>query len=67
VGPGPTGIAGRRAPPHKPVGLTFIAVAWEGGVQVKRLIYTGDRHTIRERAAHGVIWLLHERLTRASA
>jgi PncC family amidohydrolase len=63
-----TGIAGPSgATPHKPVGLTFIGVAWEGGVQVKRLIYTGDRHTIRERAAHGVIWLLHDRITRDSA
>jgi len=60
-----TGIAGPSgATPHKPVGLTFIGVAWEGGVQVKRLIYTGDRHTIRERAAHGVIWLLHDLLSR---
>lgn len=58
-----TGIAGPTGgTPHKPVGLTFIAVAWEGGVQVKRIIYTGDRSTIRERAAHGVIWLLHDRL-----
>jgi competence/damage-inducible protein CinA-like protein len=58
-----TGIAGPTGgTPHKPVGLTFIGVAWEGGVQVKRLIYTGDRHTIRERAAHGVVWLLHDRL-----
>ncbi len=63
-----TGIAGPTgATPHKPVGLTFIGVAWDGGVQVKRLIYTGDRNTIRERAAHGVIWLLHDRLTRESA
>jgi nicotinamide mononucleotide (NMN) deamidase PncC len=49
------------------VGLTFIGVAWEGGVQVKRLIYTGDRHMIRERAAHGVIWLLHDQLSRRPA
>jgi nicotinamide-nucleotide amidase len=63
-----TGIAGPTgATPHKPVGLTFIGVAWDGGAQVKRLIYTGDRHMIRERAAHGVIWLLHDRLTRESA
>ncbi|HET6463315.1 MAG TPA: CinA family protein, partial [Candidatus Krumholzibacteria bacterium] len=58
-----TGIAGPTGgTPHKPVGLTFIGVAWDGGVQVKRIIYTGDRATIRERAAHGVIWLLHDRL-----
>ncbi|HKW15023.1 MAG TPA: CinA family nicotinamide mononucleotide deamidase-related protein [Candidatus Krumholzibacteria bacterium] len=62
-----TGIAGPTgATPHKPVGLTFIGVAWDGGVQVKRLIYTGDRHTIRERAAHGVIWLLHDRMAQLS-
>lgn len=63
-----TGIAGPTgATPHKPIGLTFIGVAWEGGVQVKRLIYTGDRNTIRERAAHGVIWLLHDTLARRGA
>lgn len=63
-----TGIAGPTgATPHKPIGLTFIGVAWEGGVQVKRLIYTGDRATIRERAAHGVIWLLHDVLSRRPA
>ena len=60
-----TGIAGPTgATPQKPVGLTFIAVAWDGGVQVKRLIYTGERALIRERAAHGVLWLLHDRLVR---
>jgi nicotinamide-nucleotide amidase len=63
-----TGIAGPTgATPHKPVGLTFIGVAWEGGVQVKRLIYTGDRDAIRERAAHGVLWLLFDRLSRQPA
>jgi nicotinamide-nucleotide amidase len=63
-----TGIAGPGgATPHKPVGLTFIGVAWDGGVQVKRVIYSGDRHAIRERAAHGVLWLFYDRLTRESA
>jgi nicotinamide-nucleotide amidase len=60
-----TGIAGPTGgTPHKPVGLTFIGVAWDGGVQVKRLIYPGDRVAIRERASHGVLWLLHDRLSR---
>ncbi len=63
-----TGIAGPTGgTPHKPVGLAFIGVAWEGGVQVKRLIYPGDRSAVRDRASHGVLWLLHDRLTRESA
>lgn len=60
-----TGIAGPGGgTPHKPVGLTFLGVAWEGGSQIKRVIYAGDRSTIRDRAAHGAIWLLHDRLAR---
>jgi nicotinamide-nucleotide amidase len=60
-----TGIAGPTgATAHKPVGLTFIGVAFEGGVQVKRLIYPGDRSAIRDRAAHGVLWLLFDHLKR---
>ena len=62
-----TGIAGPTGgTPHKPVGLTFIGVAWDGGVQVKRVIYPGDRAAIRDRAAHGVLWLLHDRMSRVA-
>jgi nicotinamide-nucleotide amidase len=61
-----TGIAGPGGgTPHKPVGLTFIGVAWEGGSQIKRVNYAGDRSTIRDRAAHGALWLLHDRLARS--
>lgn len=60
-----TGIAGPGGgTPHKPVGLTFIGVAWEGGVQVKRIIFPGDRATIRERASHTAVWLLYDQLRR---
>jgi nicotinamide-nucleotide amidase len=60
-----TGIAGPGgATPHKPVGLTFIGVAWEGGSQVRRVIYPGDRGAIRDRAAHGALWLLYDHLRR---
>jgi hypothetical protein len=36
-------------------------------VQVKRLIYPGDRGLVRDRAAHGALWLLHDRLCRVTA
>jgi nicotinamide-nucleotide amidase len=63
-----TGIAGPTgATPQKPVGLAFIGVAWDGGVQVKRLVYPGGRTLVRERASHGVLWLLHDRLSRQTA
>jgi nicotinamide mononucleotide (NMN) deamidase PncC len=62
-----TGIAGPSgATAHKPVGLTFLGVAWEGGVQVRRVIYAGDRVAVRDRAAHGALWLLFDHLQRWS-
>lgn len=63
-----TGIAGPDGgTPHKPVGLVFIGVAWDGGSQIKRVIYPGDRSAIRDRASHGALWLLHDRLARSGA
>lgn len=60
-----TGIAGPDGgTPTKPVGLTFIGVAWDGGSQVKRVIYPGDRERVRSRAAHGALWLLYDHLCR---
>lgn len=60
-----TGVAGPSGgTAHKPVGLTFIGVAWEGGVQVRRIIFPGDRATIRTRASHTAIWLLLDQLRR---
>jgi nicotinamide-nucleotide amidase len=60
-----TGIAGPGgATPHKPVGLTFLGLAWEGGSQVRRVIYPGERGAIRDRAAHGALWLLYDYLRR---
>jgi len=62
-----TGIAGPDGgTPHKPVGLTFIGVAWDGGSQVRRVMYAGERDVIRDRAAHGALWLLYDRLQRRS-
>lgn len=61
-----TGVAGPGGgTPHKPVGLVFIGVAWDGGSQIRRVIYPGDRSAIRDRTAHGALWLLYDRLSRA--
>jgi len=58
-----TGIAGPSgATAKKPVGLTFIGVAWDGGSRIKRMRYRGNRTIIRERAAWGALWLLFDRL-----
>ena len=60
-----TGVAGPGGgTPQKPVGLVFLGVAWDGGSQIKRVMYPGDRAAIRDRAAHGAVWLLHDRLAR---
>ncbi len=60
-----TGIAGPTgATPRKPVGLVFLGVAWEGGADVRRVRYRGDRDVVRERAAWGALWMLYDRLAR---
>ena len=60
-----TGIAGPGGgSPQKPAGLVFLGVAWDGGSQIKRVMYAGNRAAIRDRAAHGALWLLHDRLMR---
>lgn len=58
-----TGIAGPTgATPQKPLGLTFIGVSWDGGCTVKRLVYSGTRDDVRQRACNGVVWLLFDYL-----
>jgi nicotinamide-nucleotide amidase len=60
-----TGIAGPGGgTPHKPVGLTFIGVAWDGGVQVKRSIFPGNRAVVPARATHAALWLVYDQLRR---
>lgn len=58
-----TGVAGPTGgSAKKPVGLVYIGLAFEGGSQVKRVMYPGSRVIIRERAAHGALWLLFDHL-----
>jgi PncC family amidohydrolase len=58
-----TGVAGPTGgTAKKPVGLTYLCAAWDGGSRVKRMRYRGDRAIIRERAARGALWLLFDRL-----
>lgn len=59
-----TGISGPGGgSAAKPVGLTYIAVADSAGVEVRRLIWSGDRPGNREASARAAVHLLLERLT----
>lgn len=58
-----TGIAGPTGgTAKKPVGLAYIGLSWDGGCQVKRQVYAGTRDDVRQRAGHGVVWMLFDRL-----
>jgi nicotinamide-nucleotide amidase len=58
-----TGIAGPSGgTAKKPVGLTYIGLSWDGGCLVKRQVYAGTRDDVRQRASHGVVWMLFDRL-----
>jgi nicotinamide-nucleotide amidase len=58
-----TGIAGPDGgSPAKPVGLTYIAVADEAAVDVRRIVWTGDRAANRRDSAIAVLELLLERV-----
>ena len=58
-----TGIAGPEGgTAAKPVGLTYLAVASEGGVEVRRYVWTGDRLANKEASARAALQLLLERV-----
>jgi nicotinamide-nucleotide amidase len=58
-----TGIAGPAGGSvDKPVGLTFMAIAGRGTTAVHRFVFTGDRKTIRRRAAQCALDLVRRRL-----
>lgn len=55
-----TGVAGPDGgSPEKPVGLVYVALASEAGVDVRRLQLVGDRQAIREGATRATLeWLI---------
>jgi len=58
-----TGIAGPDGgTPAKPVGLTYVAVADRDGIEVKRLLWSGDRTANKRSSAEAALELLLERL-----
>ncbi len=66
-----TGIAGPTGgqPPDKPVGLVYLALAGEGGVEVKRALFGEhlSRAAVRHRAASVALNMLRLRLDGAGA
>jgi PncC family amidohydrolase len=58
-----TGIAGPDGGTEaKPVGLTYVAVADDQGVDVRRFVWTGDRGENKRASAEAVLQLLVERV-----
>lgn len=56
-----TGISGPGGGSEaKPVGLTYVAVAYAGGIQVRRYVWAGDRAANREASARSALELLLE-------
>lgn len=63
VGIGVTGIAGPGGgTPEKPVGLVYIALAEEDGVQVDRCLFAGDRQQVRSAAVEHALGMVREYL-----
>ena len=57
-----TGIAGPAGGTEtKPVGLVFIALAWDGGVAVERNTYGGTREIVRSLASQKALDMLRRR------
>jgi nicotinamide-nucleotide amidase len=65
-GLGVTGIAGPDGgTPEKPVGLVYLALAWDGGADVKRFELFGSRQVVRHRAAQTILNMLRLHILRS--
>ncbi len=63
IGLAVTGIAGPEGgSEQKPVGLTYVGIADTAGHDVRRNVWTGDRHSNKVDSAHAALELLLERL-----
>lgn len=68
IGIGTTGIAGPEGgTPEKPVGLVHIAVAGRSGTVSDRVVFEGDRSTIKQEAAHRALKMLRDYLVQKGA
>ena len=68
LGAGVTGVAGPDGgSAEKPVGLTYVAVAGPGGVEVRRFIWAGDRRANKLSSADAVLRLLLEAAQRTTS
>jgi nicotinamide-nucleotide amidase len=62
-----TGIAGPTgATETKPLGLTYLGLSWDGGVDVRKRVFSGEREIVRKKAAFGALWMLYDRLVRGT-
>jgi PncC family amidohydrolase len=58
-----TGIAGPGgAEPGKPVGLVYLAVAWDDGAHIRHTVYPGDRAAVVAAAARDALALALDHL-----
>lgn len=62
IGASITGFAGPGARKGIKAGTVFFGISDKKGSQVKKIIFTGDRDTIRKKAGKYLIDLLHRRL-----
>jgi nicotinamide-nucleotide amidase len=58
-----TGIAGPSGgTPEKPVGLVFVALAWQGGTEVQKNLFLGTRDRIKIQSAQNALDVLRRHL-----
>lgn len=58
-----TGIAGPTGgTPEKPVGLVFIALAWEGGTEVQKNLFLGKREQVKFQSTQKALDMLRRHL-----